>query len=202
MRRGWASTLVVDEFPASADQPARKRTSWSLKTIVEDVAGRPIDELQDPGRPRHPYLSVKAAWATHPNNSRAEAGPPVHAASSEGHGSELDYDPIDQIYPPLVGETGRSYHGPSSEHHHETLGSVAGGAENPTLGNRVHPPGPSRRPERIYLHYLLLHLDRLSDAAMRYLKHAVDEELAHRESGPNGGKSAEPPAPPPPTLPS
>jgi hypothetical protein len=202
MRRGWGSTLVVDELPASADQPARKKTSWSLKTIVEDVAGRPIDELQDPERPQHPYLRVKAAWAPHPNSPRPNAGAPAHTSSSDDQAPELDYDPIDQIYPPLVGETGRSYHGPSSEHHHETLRSVADGAESPSLGNRPHPPGPSRRPERIYLHYLLLHLDRLSDAAMRYLKHAVDEELAHRESGTTAGKSGEPPAPPPPTLPS
>ena len=201
MRRGWASTLVVDELPASADHPARKRTSWSLKTIVENVAGRPIDELQDPDRPQHPYLRVKAAWATHPNSSGSASGDPAHAGISEGTNPELDYDPIDQIYPPLVGETGRSYHGPQSEHHHETLHSVSGGSESPPLGTRPHPPGPSRRPERIYLHYLLLHLDRLSDAAMHYLKHAVDEEVAQREQTTTGGKSAEPPAPPPPSMP-
>jgi hypothetical protein len=44
----------------------------------------------------------------------------------------------------------------------------------------ARPPAPSRRPERIYLHYLLLHIDRLNDSALRYLKHAVDEELEHR----------------------
>ncbi len=202
MRRGRASTLVVDELPASADHPSRKRASWSLKTIVEDVAGRPIDELQDPERPQHPYLRVKASWALQSNRSGSAAGNPPHAAAPEGTTPDLDYDPIDQIYPPLVGETGRSYHGPQSEHHHETLHSVAGGAESPALGTRPHAPGPSRRPERIYLHYLLLHLDRLSDAAVRYLKHAVDEEAAHREHAATGGTSDEPPAPPPPSLPS
>ena len=41
---------------ATITGPMRRRTSWSLKTIVEDVAGRPIGELQDPERPVHPYL--------------------------------------------------------------------------------------------------------------------------------------------------
>ncbi|MFI5419308.1 MAG: hypothetical protein ACHQ2Y_10545, partial [Candidatus Lutacidiplasmatales archaeon] len=47
---------------AGLDGPARRRQSWNLRSIVEEVAGVPIDDLQDPSRPPHPYLlSSKAA---------------------------------------------------------------------------------------------------------------------------------------------
>ena len=171
-----------------------------MKTIVEDVAGRPIDELQDPDRPVHPYLKVKAG------SSSAESHPlashPIHSAHASG--GEDPPDPIEHIYPPLIGETGRSYHGKEAEHHHETLHALASTPSAPEPGVRPHAPGPSRRPERIYLHYLLLHMDSLNDAALRYLKHAVDEEVAHREKPTAPAKPpmpAEPPAPPPVTLP-
>jgi len=139
--------------------PPRRRTSWSLKSIVEDVAGRPIGELQDPERPVHPYL--KGREPEYPSDGPASSGPP----------SEW-YDPVDRLYPPLVGPTGRNFHGPDHEHHAETIER-----HRPLPG---HLPGPAGRPERLYLHYLLLHMDRLSASALRYLKIAVDEELAHR----------------------
>jgi hypothetical protein len=81
-------------------------------------------------------------------------------------------DPVDRLYPPLVGPTGREFHGPEHENHSETL------ERHRPLPGRI--PGPSHRPERLYLHYLLLHMDRLSASALRYLKLAVDEEVAHR----------------------
>ena len=86
--------------------------------------------------------------------------------------------------PPLVGATGREFHGTEYEHHLETHARHASPA-----GGRA--PGPLRRPERIYLHYLLLHMDRLSDTALRYLRTALDEEMDHRA----------PPLAPPPTAP-
>jgi len=148
---------------ATADGPPRRRTSWSLKTIVEDVAGRPIGELQDPERPVHPYLKgrdvgVRSEPTAHPR-------PLVEA-----------YDPVDHLYPPLIGSTARAFHGPDHENHAETIER-----HRPLPG---HLPGPSHRPERLYLHYLLLHMDRLSGSALRYLKLAVDEELAHRVAPP------------------
>ncbi len=158
---------------ATSAGPARRKTSWNLKSIVEDVAGRPIGELQDPSRPVHPYLEGKAAppaaserppWASPPRRPPPEA---------------VVYDPVAHVYPPLVGEVGRSYHGAEHEHHRETLErhrpEVEGGPGNPP-----HAPGPSHRPERLYLHYLLLHLDRLSPSALQYLRQAVDDEVAHR----------------------
>lgn len=152
---------------ATVEAPPRRRTSWSLKTIVEDVAGRPVEELQDPERPLHPF------W-------KGKVDAPRPAARPVGDGEP--YDPVGHLYPPLVGPTGREFHGAAHEHHTETL------ARHNALGTgpagTVVLPGPSHRPERLYLHYLLLHMDRLSDSALRYLRRAVEEEIAHRERPP------------------
>jgi len=170
------------EAEATADRPPRRRTSWNLKSIVEDVAGRPIGELQDPDRPAPSHLEGKGElvekaerppWASPP---RRVVAPPV------------PYDPVDRVYPPLVGPVGRSYHGAEHEHHSETLDRHRP-EDGSTPGNPARPPGPSHRPERIYLHYLLLHMDRLSPSALQYLRLAVEEEIAHR---------ARPPMPPTP----
>jgi hypothetical protein len=170
MRAGPPRTSVAEE--ATADGPTRRRTSWSLRTIVEDVAGRPIEELQDPDRPVHPYLQARPA----PRGSPSRTAP---AAPDED-----GYDPVAHISPPLVGATGRAFHGPDHEHHRETLARQGTPVDGPAAG-------PLRKPERIYLHYLLLHMDRLSDSALRYLRTAVDEEMNHRSP-------PLPPATPPP----
>ncbi len=158
--------------------PPRRRASWSLKSIVEDVSGKPIGDFQEPGKPVHPYLKVK-----------------LDAAAASGRGAPaLDesepYDPVGHLYPPLVGAHGRAYHGPEHEHHAETL------ERHPTvpagLGERPRSAGPLHRPERLYLHYLLLHLDRLSDAALAYLRTAVEEEVAHRSRPVTSARIAEP----------
>jgi hypothetical protein len=165
-------TISVPE-EATVAGPARRRASWNLRSIVEDVAGRPISELQDPARPVHPYLRGKIP------NPESEAAPDEEDAS---------LDMVARLYPPLVGPTGRAYHGSQHEHHEETL------ARHRTLtdasGRPVHPPGPSSRPERLYLHYLLLHMDRLSPSALRYLRAAVDEELDHRAARSGGERVA------------
>ena len=152
------------EPEATSEGPARRRDSWSLKTIVEDVAGRPIHELQDPDRPVHPYLRTKLG---------SSPGRAVTAHRADAPRVE-EADPVDLIAPPLVGETARALYGPELQHHHPTLHALDA---EPAPGRRTP---PSRRPERIYLHYLLLHLDRLGDAALHYLRHAIDEELEHR----------------------
>ncbi len=153
---------------ATADGPPRRRASWSLKTIVEDVAGKPIGEFQEPGRPVHPYLRTKLDVPT----VRERSAPSTSSAE------EAPYDPVGHLYPPLVGAHGRAYHGPENEHHAETLD------RHPTVpagvGERPRTAGPLHQPERLYLHYLLLHLDRLGDASLAYLRTAVEEEMAHR----------------------
>ncbi|MFI5413970.1 MAG: hypothetical protein ACHQ0I_05250, partial [Candidatus Lutacidiplasmatales archaeon] len=106
------------------------------------------------------------------------------------------YDPVGHLYPPLVGPTGREYHGPEFEHHQATIDhhrSLAGGRTD----------GPMRRPERLYLHYLLLHMDRLSNSALRYLRTTLDEEMDHRksEADPSPAATAEPTAPDQPAAP-
>ena len=156
---------MVEEALATPPMPPRRRDSWSLKTLVEEISGRPISELQDPDRPPHPYLSVK--------------GGTPRAAPAKTVAAEVEVDPIDRVYPPLSGATGRSLHGAEHEHHGPTLRSV-GGADNSGAA-ATDPLSPTKRPERIYLHYLLLHLDRLNPSALRYLRHAVDEELRHRD---------------------
>lgn len=164
---------MADGVAATVDGPGRRRESWSLRDIVENVSGRPIDDFQDPARPVHPYLTVKPV----------RLPPRPHVVAERADDAE-ETDPVDRVYPPLVGATGRSLHGPEREHHAATLGGLRDEPAAAQPGSRPHLPGPSRRPERIYLHYLLLHMDRLSDAALGYLKHAVDEEVAQRGASP------------------
>jgi len=165
---------------ATVEGPPRRRASWSLKSIVEDVAGRPIGELQDPERPVHPYLRGKL-------ESVPRAGGSLDPASDEE-----PYDPVSHVYPPLTGATGRAYHGPEHEHHKETLDRHQPPADEAGVAHRA--PGPSHRPERLYLHYLLLHVDRLSDSGLAYLSLAVEEEIAHRgRSDPPASTRAAPP---------
>jgi hypothetical protein len=191
----------VSESADPGDGRPRRRTSWSLRSIVEEVGGHPISDYQDPARPVHPYVrlvsrlppSAPAATARPGARAppRADPIPTQDAAARPGPEELPEPDPVARFYPPLTGATARELHGPEHEHHRETLEGLRGEPEAPAPGVRPHPPGPSRRPERIYLHYLLLHLDQLSDHALRYLGHAVKEELEHRSAA-----AAAPPAPP------
>lgn len=176
----------------SDGRPPRRRDSWSLTSLVEEVAGHPITEFQEPGRPVHPYIQAKFLPNGSPRYPRAAPARPLVAADSAVPEEDLD-DPVRRVFPPLTGATGRQLHGPEHEHHPAILRSVVAEAAHSGPGSPPHAPGPSRRPERIYLHYLLLHLDRLNGPSLRYLKHAVDEEVAHRESPPRAAET--PPAP-------
>jgi hypothetical protein len=165
--------------PATEEGPARRRRdSWNLRHIVEDVTGRSIEEMQDPTRPTHPFLSSIPPPSSS-GGSRLTVTTEASGASADDTLEEDD--PVGRIHPPLVGQMGRSFHGSEHEHHQPTLKQMTPAAEPPSPGTRPHPPGPSRRPERIYLHYLLLHMDRLSDASLRYLLRAVEEEVQHRQ---------------------
>lgn len=159
---------MVAPEQATASAPARRRPNWSLRTIVENVSGHPIAHFQDP--PRSPVSAPVAVVAPATGRSASGAG-----GSEEG---EASLDPVDTIYPPLIGPIGRAYHGTEQEHHSETIARHRSEPGSATSARRA--TGPLARPERIYLHYLLLHMDRLSDTALDYLGHAAEEERAHR----------------------
>jgi hypothetical protein len=164
--------------PATVEGPARRRDSWNLRHIVEDVTGRSIEDLQEPGRPGHPFLrSIPPPTSSLPPRVAVVTSTP-EPTNSDG---EIPVDPVARVHPPLVGATGRNFHGSEHEHHQPTLDEMASTVEPPSPGTRPHSPGPSRRPERIYLHYLLLHMDRLSDSSLQYLLRAVEEEVRHRK---------------------
>ena len=168
-----ARTPMSAAEEATAEHPRRKRTPWSLKSIVVDVTGREMSEFQD--RP-----------------SPAGGGSPAHAPRLHEPVAEIrDLDPVERITPPLSRANGRRYHGHADEDHAATMER-----HRPANGGSG---SPANRPERIYLHYLLLHLDKLSLPALWYLRRQVNEEIAYRSSSaaPTASPSpASPPAPP------
>ena len=161
--------------------PPRRRAPWSFKHLVEDVSGRPLADFQEPNA--RPPGTTPAPPRRAPGSYTSASTVAIPAAVADPVAEE-EVDPVARIYPPLSGSTARALHGAEAEHHGPTLESVNGPGETWGPGNRHHAPGPSKRPERIDLHYLLLHLDRLNDAGLRYLQHAVDEEILHREEAP------------------
>lgn len=140
---------------ATAHRPPRRRAPWSLRSIVIDVTGRPISEFQElpPSHARSP--SVRP-------HREEEAGP--------------DIDPVDRFSPPLSGARGRAAHGLKLEHHADTIERHRPSPE----GSGRSPPAAALHPERLYLHYLLLHLDRLTLPSLWYLRRQVNEEIASR----------------------
>ena len=180
---------TVTEALATAEGAPRRRESWSIRRIAEEIGGRPIAEFQNSSGAgeiapfRTPVSeSLPPRRAGHRGGAIEEAGAEVAARPPAG-----DLDPIERVYPPLTRSTGRALHGAAREHHAETLETVRAAPQPPEPGRRPHLPGPSTRPERIYLHYLLLHLDRLSDHALTYLAHAVREELEARRGSSGDG---------------
>lgn len=160
---------------ATAEAPVRHRPNWSVRTIVENLSGHPIAHFQDPPQ------SLPNPPTTRPLVGPSESPARSNALPEDGPLGE-PRDPTEAIYPPLVGALGREYHGKDREHHAETMAHHRGDATG-VPGSR----GPLARPERIYLHYLLLHMDRLSDTALVYLGHAVEEERVHRASARSTG---------------
>ncbi|MCI4349397.1 MAG: hypothetical protein L3J93_04175 [Thermoplasmata archaeon] len=183
----------MSDGSATALAPPRKRETWSIRRIAEDIGGRPLSDFQGSGpSPTGPPGHGSNRPTTPPLPVQRPGGPGVSGTSAAlSHGTtvrpgstpteaETEPDPVDRVYPPLTRGTGRALHGSEHEHHAETLERVRADPDPPEPGRRSYPPGPSARPERIYLHYLLLHLDRLSDHALQYLERAVNEETEHR----------------------
>lgn len=182
----------MGEEPVPPEPPLPgRRDSWSLRTIVKEVSGHSLEEFQDPARAPHPYLRVKPPHGgVRPLAAPVTARPVLPSPAEAASFPEGAPDPVERVYPPLVGATGRRLHGSDGEHHEPTLHHLEDPAWNATPGR---PASPSRRPERVYLHYLLLHLDRLNDHALRYLERAVDEELEHRKATPRASEGPSPP---------
>ena len=148
--------------PATAERPRRRRSPWSLKSIVVDVTGKEIGEFQNGAPPARPRPTVVGA---------------IPAEEFE------TVDPVDRVRPPLSRANGRRYHGADGEHHAATLDR-----------HRALDGSANERPERIYLHYLLLHLDRLSLPQLWYLRRQVNDEIGERARPP---KPRDDPAPSP-----
>jgi hypothetical protein len=166
---------------ATIEAPPRRRETWSIRRIAEEIGGRPIAEFQDdPTRPAPaPYHPGPVSL---PRRTAAVAAGALRVPSAEAPAEAEELDPVARVYPPLTRAHGRAWHGAEREHHAQTLETVQAAPEPLEPGARPHRPGPSTRPERIYLHYLLLHLDRLSDHALSYLHRAVSEEVAARQA--------------------
>ncbi len=161
--------MVGEGGAPAGPPPGRRKDSWSLRHLVREVSGLTLEELQEPGREPHPYLKFRSGGPLAPTATRATAPPPPAPG----------IDPVLRVTPPLAGAVGRELHGPGTLHHVETLDRTAREAGGLSVGR---PTSPLRRPERVYLHYLLLHLDRLSTASLEYLRLSVEEEIAHRRA--------------------
>ncbi|HEV2519768.1 MAG TPA: hypothetical protein VGX00_03995 [Thermoplasmata archaeon] len=183
----------MEDGAATAAAPPKRRDTWSIRRIAEEIGGRPIEDFQN-GGPTAAQLAQYGPVVVEtlpPRSGGRSAGPSAAGhgapgARKEAEGSEPaeELDPVARIYPPLTRSVGRALHGATREHHLATLAGVRADPEPPEPGRPPHRPGPSTRPERIYLHYLLLHLDRLSDHALAYLWNAVREEVASRQTPP------------------
>jgi hypothetical protein len=165
---------------ATIEAPPRRREAWSIRRIAEEIGGRPIADFQnDSARPAPaPYHPGPTSL---PRRSAAIPAGAVTVPPDGAPDEAEELDPVARVYPPLTRAHGRAWHGAEREHHAPTLEAVQASPEPLEPGARPHRPGPSTRPERIYLHYLLLHLDRLSDHALSYLDRAVSEEIAARQ---------------------
>lgn len=161
----WGFRAMANAEEPTARRPPRRREPWSLRSIVIDVTGKPISEFQEGAAPPRPHSATPRGMAE--------------------EGVEDAIDPVERVYPPLSGARARAFHGPKTEHHSDTLER-----HRPLAGPyEVLRGSPPPHPERLYLHYLLLHLDRLSLSSLWYLRRQVNEEIAGR---------ARPPAPPSP----
>ncbi len=184
----------MSESLPSVEGPPRRRESWSIRRIAEEIGGRPIADFQGSAgssalAPYRPAVTETLPPRAHPRGPAASTlSSSARTLEPEGSDHEVveELDPVDRVNPPLTRSTGRALHGHDQEHHLATLETVRSAPTPPEPGSRPHRPGPSTRPERIYLHYLLLHLDRLSDHALRYLESAVREEVDARK-GPSTG---------------
>ncbi len=208
------------ESEGSAEAPpGKKSTPWSVRKIVEQVTGRPLESMQDPpGTRRAPRNAPSSARDLpleryHEDHSGAltvlvdpreeedhvgvrERSPPsIPTAAtltppSRAEEVQIDRNPSLRAFlpgSPSPSSSGRQGRGPvlpmtrplPSEvvEEVERLRAEEGIGPIPKSGGPGH---GSRELERVYLSYLLMHLDRLTEPALKYLRHAVQEECEER----------------------
>ncbi len=150
---------MSDSAPGLPPVPPRRATPWSVRKIVEQVTGESLSNGQG------------APGIVPRSTSSARIGLPAFLPGGLG----TDGPPTLPLPRPLHpgGEESRA-------------GARASSGEAPE-GPRGVPSFPGRRQasqtlelERVYLSYLLLHLDRLAEPALKYLRHAVEQECSER----------------------
>jgi hypothetical protein len=167
--------------------PARRNNSWSLRRIVRDVSGQPLEAFQDPALPPHPYVTYVTTGRL-PDEPTPEPrdelfDPPVVARPLRLPPSVPRAEPPSppRARPPPPPAPAPPLASPPPALDTQAPEHVEFPLETP--GPADAPPAATyRRPERIYLHQLLLHLDRLDENALRHLQSEVTEELEHRSA--------------------
>ncbi|MCI4323003.1 MAG: hypothetical protein L3K03_03125 [Thermoplasmata archaeon] len=160
--------------------PARRNNSWSLRQIVRDVSGQSLEAFQDPSLTPHPYVTYVTTGRV-PEDRHAlpredEYDPPVAPrprAPLPPVRAETPAPPRVTAPPPAPPRPEPLLDTRAPEHVEFPL-------EVEDLSREAPHASSYRRPERIYLHQLLLHLDRLDENALRHLQSEVNEELEHR----------------------
>ncbi|MDE1820223.1 MAG: hypothetical protein KGJ23_07220 [Euryarchaeota archaeon] len=186
--------------------PGKKPTPWSVRKIVEQVTGRPLESMQDPPgtrrapRPAPPPRSEPPLERFHeedgpalsvlvdPDLEREERPRSVHVEAAGV--DELEKGPGLRAFlpgapnPPVSGRAPRPASLPLTRplprqviEEVERMREDEG--EAPLGSPSAHAHG-SRELERVYLSYLLMHMDRLTEPALKYLRHAVEEECEER----------------------
>lgn len=196
--------------------PSKKPTPWSVKKIVEQVTGRPLESMQDPpGTRRSPRASLPTPSSPrdppleryHEESGPAvavlvdpEAGPRALGDGTDGPAARetprlVDPDRNPGLRAFLPGSPSfSSSPGPSRSPRQaglpmtrplpqevvEEVDRLRADEGEPPLEKVPGHAHASRELERVYLSYLLMHLDRLTEPALKYLRHAVEEECEER----------------------
>lgn len=195
--------------------PSKKPTPWSVRKIVEQVTGRPLESMQDPpgtrrsSRPTPPAAAREdppleryhessagpvVALLAEPESPQLERGQEPSSSRAKGaEKEEVDRNPSLRAFlpgtPPSVGR-GRAPRAPSLPLTRPLPREVIDEVDRMREEQELPGPEPgevqgrghsaTRELERVYLSYLLMHMDRLTEPALKYLRHAVEEECEER----------------------
>lgn len=126
---------------------------WSLKKIVEDVTGKKLEEMQDkPSKPRKVQKEVCGEREEIRSEEREPEAPTLPQFLPQ------EKKPIFATLPP------------------DMLENVPFVNEERLESGHVS----KKELERKYLAYLMMHMESLTDPALRYLRQAVEEECRDR----------------------